>query len=45
VIGIIGAIILLPLAIIGLVVGLIRFAANALVALAEAGISRLGATG
>ena len=45
VIGIVGTVVLLPLALAGLVIGAIRFALAALGALAAAGISRLNATG
>ena len=45
VIGIVGTVVLLPLALAGLVIGLVRFGVKALAALAEDGISRLSPTG
>jgi hypothetical protein len=45
VIGIIGTIILLPLALAGLAIGFVRFAAAAVRALVAAGMSRLTPTG
>ena len=44
-IGIVGTIILLPLALVGLAIGFVRFAIAGFAALADAGISRLTATG
>jgi hypothetical protein len=45
VIGIIGTIVLLPLALVGLAVGLVRFGLAAIRALVGSGISRLAASG
>ena len=45
VIGIIGTIVLLPLALVGLAVGLVRFGLSAVRALVGSGISRLAASG
>jgi hypothetical protein len=42
-IGILGAILLLPLALVALVYGLVRFAASLLAALADAAVARLPA--
>ena len=44
-IGIIGTIVLLPLALVGLAVGLVRFGLSAIRALVGSGISRLAASG
>jgi len=40
-IGIVGAIVLLPLALVGLVYGFVRFAASLVAAVADAAVSRL----
>ena len=45
VIGVIGTLVLLPLALVCLVIGLVRFGFAALRALAEEGVSHLRATG